>query len=280
MDATRVAVVTGAASGLGLGLASRLAQRGMHVVIADVNADGLALAERELRGRGGSPLAVPTDVTKQEAMQNLVDRTMEIFGRVDIVCLNAGVSMRGRAWELSTADWRWVYDVNVFGVVYGIQGFVPALMRQNTGRVIITASNSAITTLTGVAPYVSSKHAVLSIAETLQHDLYEVGSDVGVSVVLPGAIRSAMADAIRNRPRDYGSAEVSPDVLAASRDFLKRFGADPYDMAEQVLRGALEEHRFCIFTDPADSSMLTARTDALREGQLPEVAALVAKEVR
>jgi short-subunit dehydrogenase len=131
-----------------------------------------------------------------------------------------------------------------------------------------------------VAPYVSSKHAVLAVAETLQHDLVQVGSDVHVSVVLPGAIRSGMADAVRNRPADYGSASVPEEVVRASRAYLDRFGADPRTMADDVLRWALDERRFCIFTDPADAAMLVARTEALRDGRLPSIVAPVSQEVK
>ncbi len=280
MDDRSVAVVTGAASGLGFGLASSLASRGMSVVIADINGDALDQAEHRLRAEGADVLAVRTDVTKDESVAALSGRTLDRFGRVDVVCLNAGVSFRGRAWTLSADDWRWVYDVNVFGVVHGIRHFVPALLEANAGHVLITASNSAATTLPSVAPYVSSKHAVLAVAETLQHDLVQVGSDVHVSVVLPGAIRSGMADAVRNRPADYGSASLPEEVVHASRAYLDRFGADPRTMADEVLQRALDERRFCIFTDPADTAMLVAHTEALCDGRLPSIVSPVSQEVK
>ncbi|MFF0014967.1 SDR family NAD(P)-dependent oxidoreductase [Streptomyces sp. NPDC005374] len=275
-----VAVVTGAASGLGLGLVSSLVARGMSAVIADIDGEALASAEKRLRAEGADVLAVRTDVTKSESVLELSARTLDRFGRVDVVCLNAGVSLRGRAWELSVADWRWVYDVNVFGVVHGIQAFVPALLDAGAGHVVITASNSAATTLPALAPYVSSKHAVVAVAESLQHDLREVGSEVHVSVVLPGAIRSGMADAVRHRPADYGSASVPEELARASRVFLDRFGADPRAMADDVLHRALDERRFCIFTDPADTAMLVAHAGALSDGGLPPLVAPVSQEVK
>ena len=280
MGDTGVAVVTGAAGGLGFGLAAGLTARGMKVAIADIDATALAVAGERLREGGAQVLDVPADVTKQEAVAALADRTLDRFGRVDVVCLNAGVSLRGRAWELSTDDWRWIYDVNVFGVVHGIRSFVPTLLAQGAGHVLITASDSAVTTLPALAPYVSSKHAVLSLAETLQHDLIETGSGVLVSVALPGAIRSRMADAVRNRPPEYGSAQVSAEVLRASRTYLERHGADPQTLADNILRQALDERRFCIFTDPADIPPLTARTEAIRDGRLPSVTMRVIQENR
>ncbi|MEU1369771.1 SDR family NAD(P)-dependent oxidoreductase [Streptomyces sp. NPDC005803] len=280
MTDREVAVVTGAASGLGFGLVSSLVARGMSVVIADIDGDALTSAEKRLLAEGADVLAVRTDVTKSESVLELSARTLERFGRVDVVCLNAGVSLRGRAWELSVADWRWVYDVNVFGVVHGIQAFVPALLEAGAGHVVITASNSATTTLPSLAPYVSSKHAVVAVAESLQHDLREVGSGVDVSVVLPGAIRSGMADAVRHRPADYGSVSVPEDLARASRAYLDRFGADPRAMADDVLRRALDERRFCIFTDPADAAMLVDHAGALSDGGLPPLVAPVSQEVK
>ncbi len=280
MGETSVAVVTGAASGLGLGLAAGLVARGMSVVIADINGDALARAQQRLRVDGAEVLAVRTDVTKDDEVAALASRTLDRFGRVDIVCLNAGVNLRGRAWELSVDDWRWIYDVNVFGVVHGIRSFVPILLEEGAGHVLITASNSAVATLPALAPYVSSKHAVLALAETVQHDLLEVGSDVRVSVVLPGAIRSGMADAVRNRPADYGSAQVSAEVLRASRAFLERYGSDPRTMADDILRQALDKHCFCVFTDPADTATLLTHAQALGEGRLPTVTAPVFQENR
>jgi NAD(P)-dependent dehydrogenase (short-subunit alcohol dehydrogenase family) len=280
MDDAGVAVVTGAAGGLGFGLAAGLAARGMKVAIADIDATALAVAGERLRAAGAQVLDVLADVTKHEAVAALADRTLDRFGRVDVVCLNAGVSLRGRAWELSIDDWRWIYDVNVFGVVHGIRSFVPALIAQGAGHILITASDSAVTTLPALAPYVSSKHAVLSLAETLQHDLLETGSGVLVSVALPGAIRSRMADAVRNRPPEYGPARVPAEILRASRAFLERHGADPQTLADGILRRALDEHCFCIFTDPADIPPLTARAEAIRNGRLPSVTLPVIQENR
>jgi NAD(P)-dependent dehydrogenase (short-subunit alcohol dehydrogenase family) len=278
VDDTSVAVVTGAASGLGLGLAYGLAARGMSIVVADINAGELARAETDLRADGAQVLAVPTDVTREGAVAALADRTLDRFGRVDVVCLNAGVSLRGRTWDLSVDDWRWIYDVNVFGVVHGIRSFVPLLLQGGGGHVLVTASNSAVTTLPELAPYVSSKHAVLSLAETLQHDLAAVGSDVLVSVALPSAIRSGMADAVRNRPADYGPAHVPEETLRASRAFLEQYGADPRTMADGVLRQALDDRCFAIFTDPSDVATLTARAEAIRDGRLPDTRSLVLEE--
>jgi NADP-dependent 3-hydroxy acid dehydrogenase YdfG len=273
VDDPRVAVVTGAASGLGLGLATGLAARGMRVVIADIDSEALTQAENQLAAGGAEVLAVPTDVTRSQAVATLAERTLERFGRVDVVCLNAGVSLGGRAWKITLDDWRWIYDVNVFGVVHGIHYFVPTLISAGSGHVLITASNISVTTLPAMAPYVSSKHAVLAIAEALQQDLLAIGSDVGVSVSLPGTIRSGIFDAVRHRPPDYRGAAISDEVLRTGRAFLEEYGADPHTMAAEILRQALDERRFCFFTDPADIPTVMARAEAIRDGRLVRVTA-------
>src|SRR3954453_5941882 len=184
MESRSAAVVTGAGNGLGLGLARALAAREMSVVLADINEAALERAADLLRKDGADVLAVRTDVTKQASVDELAASIPRDFGQVEVVCLNAGVSMRGETWSLSLDDWRWIYDVNVFGVVHGIRSFVPALINSGRGHVVITSSNTAITTLPALPAYVSSKHAVLSIGESLQQDLLLAGSAVRVSVVL------------------------------------------------------------------------------------------------
>jgi NAD(P)-dependent dehydrogenase (short-subunit alcohol dehydrogenase family) len=261
-------------------MAAGLSDRGARVVIADIDEEALGEAEAQLRASGAEVLAVPTDVTKSDSVAALADRAFERFGRVDVVCLNAGVSVRGRSWELTVEDWRWVYDVNVFGVVHGVRSFVPRLLEQGAGHVLITASNSSVTTLPSVAPYISSKHAVLSLAETLRQDLLAAGSPVGVSVVLPGAIRSRMADAFRRRPAEYGAYRVDPEVVDRSKAYLAQHGMDPRVMADAILQQALDDHMFCIFTDSGDTAMLEARTEALRAGRLASVDMPVNKEVK
>jgi NAD(P)-dependent dehydrogenase (short-subunit alcohol dehydrogenase family) len=243
-------------------------------VLADIEVAALERAVEDLRASGAEVAGVRTDVTKSGEVEALVARVFERYGRVDVLCLNAGVSLRGPAWELSVADWRWIYDVNIFGNVYAIRGFIPRMMERGSGRVIITASNSSITVLPALAPYVSSKHALLSIAEVLQQDLIAAGSGISVSVVLPSAIRSTMADAVRNRPADYGRADVPEEVRRASRDFLERFGEDPEVMAEDILRQALDDKRFYIFTDPADAKNVTDRAQSIASGNLAASPAL------
>jgi NAD(P)-dependent dehydrogenase (short-subunit alcohol dehydrogenase family) len=266
--AGKTAVITGAAGGLGLGLAERLAARGASVVIADIDAAQLKEAEAHLASRGVDVLAVPTDVTKEDQVARLARAATARFGAVHVVCLNAGVSMGGTAWELSDADFRWAFDVNFFGVVHGVRAFVPLLLAQGEGHVLITASNSAVATVKGIAPYVASKHAVLALAETLFQDLRAVGAPVRLAVALPAGIRSRIAESFRHRQSEYGPADVPAERLAASQSFLDEHGSDPDEVAERIVVPFLEGEKFYLFTDDRDLTMLDARVAGIHTGRV------------
>lgn len=264
----KTAVITGAASGLGRGLALRLGANGASVVVSDVQAAALAEVEAALQAAGGEALAVTADVTKFGDLEYLASVAQDRFGTVDLVFLNAGVSIRGNAWELSELDWRWVYDVNLFGVVNGVRAFVPRLVHQGRGHVILTASNSALGTLGGIAPYVSSKCAVVATGEALQHDLRQAGSEVRVSVVLPAGIRSRIYESFRRRGPEYGHAQVPDSVVEDAKAFLQAYGEDPEDVADLVLAQAVVQERFYVLTDPRDVDMAEARLEGVRSGEL------------
>ena len=263
-----VAVVTGAANGLGLGFATVLARQDMTVVLADIEAAALARAESGLLTAGHNAISAIVDLTVENEVNAFAAQSLARHGKVDVLCLNAGVSIAGHAWDLSVSDWRWVYDVNVFANVYALRAFLPAMIARDSGRVVFTVSNSAVTTIPQRAPYVSSKHALLSIAETVQRELESIGSGVRVAAVLPGAIRSTMADATRNRPAAYGRAEVPAEVRDAARAFLEQYGADPVAMADDVLRAVFADDRFYIFTGAEDLDMHRMRSEDIEAGRL------------
>lgn len=263
----KVAVVTGAAGGLGLGLARRLGQRGARVVLADIDAPELARAEAELAGEGIEAMGVVTDVTSEESVAALAARATDAWGRAAVVCSNAGVSVLGRAWELTTADWDWVYGVNVRGAVHMVNAFVPAMVQADEGRVIVTVSNTAVTARARYAAYGSSKHAVLSICESLQQDLSEIGSAVRVTAVLPGPIASRMADAESRRPAEFGAPRHDEADAAAVRAYLAANGVPPDTMAEQIL-DAVDEGRFYCFTHPQNLAMVRQRAADMEAGVL------------
>ena len=185
-------------------------------------------------------LAVPTDVTKEDQVRELADAPVARFGAVHIVCLNAGVSVGGSTWELSDADFRWTFDVDFFGVVHGIRAFLPLLIAHGEGHVLGIASNTAVATVKGIAPYVASKHAVLALGETLLQD----------------------------RKSEYGEANVPAERVAASQAFLDEHGTAPDEVAEQIVQPFLDGDAFYLFTDDRDLEMLDARAEGIHDGHL------------
>src|SRR5437588_11349714 len=208
----KVAVVTGAASGIGNAVATRLAEEGMRVVLADMEEGPLADAEKKLADDGATVLAVPTDVTKGDQMDALAQKTFDTFGTVHVVHNNAGVATGGPMWTLTEADWQWVLGVNLWGVIHGVRAFVPRLVEQGEGHVVNTASIAGLTSSPLMAPYNVSKHGVVTLSETLQHELTMQGSPVRVSVLCPGWVNTRIADADRNRPPELRNAEEASPV--------------------------------------------------------------------
>jgi NAD(P)-dependent dehydrogenase (short-subunit alcohol dehydrogenase family) len=251
----KVAVVTGAGSGIGRRLAERFAAEGMKVVLADVQADALADVEREPRGRNASVLAVPTDVSKSAEVEALARRTLDAFGAVHVLCNNAGVAGGGPTlWETTEADWQWVLGVNLWGVIHGIRVFVPIMLRQDSeGHIVNTASVLGLTSGPGGGPYGVSKHGVVRISEGLHHDLMAAGSKLRASVLCPGLIATNIVDAGRNRPVELQNvvdeetrrrqAEQTQQRLA----YFNEYGMPPSRVADIVV-DAIREQRFYILT--------------------------------
>ncbi len=203
----RVAVVTGAASGIGLGLCERFAAEGMHVVMADVEEPALAKAAAALAGAGASVRPVVTDVSDRAAVEALRDAALSAFGAVHVVCNNAGVGgSHGPLWECPPGEWDWVLGVNLEGVMNGVRTFMPLLLEQDAGHLVNTSSVFGV--FAGIlGPYGVSKHAVAALTETLHFNLKSLGvTHVGVSVLCPGAVRTNFGTSARNRPAWAGPA--------------------------------------------------------------------------
>lgn len=266
----KVAVVTGAASGIGLALAEQCAREGMRVVLADVEEQALQRTARELCRRGARTLAVRTDVSRASDVEALAGRTVETFGAVDLLFNNAGVDVGGaaRVWENSPADWEWILGVNLLGVSHGIRTFLPLMLRQNTeGHVVNTASVAGLTAGPGRGAYRVTKQAVVSLSETLYHELAAIGSRIGVSVLCPAWVNTQFVDAERNRPshlKSAGTARRGPEEIAAEiflRTAVER-GMSPEEVAV-ICFEAIRQGRFYILTHEDSKPLIRSRFEDL-----------------
>ena len=249
--AGRVAVVTGGASGIGLGLARRFGAEGMRVVIGDIEVAALDAAVAELAGAGVEVEGVVTDVSDPAQVQALADAAVARFGGVHVVCNNAGVGSGGLSWETTTETWEWVLGVNLWGVINGIRAFVPLLMQQDAGHIVNTASIAGLVAGPFMGPYNASKHAVVALSETLLHELAMSAAHVHVSVLCPGWVNTRIGESARNRPdRGEGGADLGAG-LSLLQGVLAR-GMAPEAVAEQVL-AAVRAERFWILTHDGEA---------------------------
>jgi NAD(P)-dependent dehydrogenase (short-subunit alcohol dehydrogenase family) len=269
----RVAVVTGAASGIGYALSERFAAEGMRVVMADIEEPALAEAADLLAGRGAEVLPVPTDVSRDDQVDALRDRALEAFGAVHVVCNNAGVSGIGRPiWEMTKRDWEWVLGVNLWGVINGVRAFVPVLLEQDAGHVVNTASLAGVTT--GIlGPYSVTKHGVVALSEGLHFQLAQRGASVHVSVLCPGWVRTRIGESDRNRPSDVEpSPALDPNVAEGFRLMLEG-GMEPSAVAGHVVDG-IRANRFYLLTHPEMSEGIRRRAEEVLSGGPPGTAFL------
>jgi len=265
-----VAVVTGAASGIGFALAERFASAGLSVVAADVEAAALDAATARLAAHGIEVLAVPTDVSIEEQVQALASTAVERFGSVQVVCNNAGVMTRADPWLGPTQAWDWVIGVNLWGVIHGVRAFLPHLALGGRGHIVNTASMAGL--IPALNPiYDATKHAVVAISENLFHDMQAASLPVGVSVLCPGWVRTAFVDADRNWPVGRGEPPPTAAGLAAIDPHLRRAndeGMTPAAVADLVAT-CIEEERFWVLTHPDWMDMATKRWDSIGEGVNP-----------
>jgi NAD(P)-dependent dehydrogenase (short-subunit alcohol dehydrogenase family) len=273
----KVAVVTGAASGIGLALARRFGQERMRVVLADVDGTGIDAAAADLRGAGIDVLAVATDVSRAEDVATLAARTLDAFGAVHVVCNNAGVFAGGLTWEAPAEDYAWVLGVNVWGVVHGIRTFTPILLQQDDeGHIVNTASMAAVTTLPYAGIYHMSKHAVLALSESLYHELRLRGARIGVSALCPEAVATRIGDSERNRPERFLARAAGPpsperELVDEALRQNTRTGTAPAEIAGRVL-DAIRTDRFYVLSEDAWRATAETRMEDIRLARNPTFA--------
>ena len=245
----KVGVVTGAGRGIGLAVVGEMAGRGMRVVLSDVEAALPEQVAEGLREGGAEVVGMVCDVSDPEQVDRLATRTMEHFGRVDLVCNNAGVVAGGRAWKIGLKDWHRVLGVNLWGAIHAVRSFVPLLLENlDGGHVVNVASLAAVVPWPAIAPYNVSKHGVLALSETLLGDLRAEGSAVGVSVVMPGRVATGIGLPSGAPVPDFDDDE--PGVLSAEA------------VAAEIM-AAVEEDRLYVFTHPDRMEQIEARFDAI-----------------
>lgn len=272
--AGKVALVTGAASGIGLALATRFAREGMKVVLADIEDEPLAAARAAIHASGGTAIAVRSDVMREPDVKRLADTAFDTWGTVHILCNNAGVGgvSSDGVWNTPIEDWDWVLGVNLRGVIHGVRHFVPRMLAAGEpGHIVNTASAAGFITGVTAAPYTISKHGVVALSEHLYKDLKARDAKLSVSVLCPGWVDTNILDSARNRPEALSpegatAAETTPETqmrLEAVRGFLRN-GFRPEAIAELVLDAIRSDTFYVVPVQPEIEQALALRLEDIR----------------
>lgn len=269
----RVAVITGAASGLGREFAREAARRGMRLVLADVEAHALDAFAEELAQVHCEHLAMRCDVSVESNLGALADAAYGRFKEVHLLFNNAGVATGGLSWEASSRDWQWVLGVNLMGVVHGLQAFVPRMLEAGgPAHIVNTASVAGLISPPNMAVYNVSKHAVVALSETLYHDLRLQGAPIGVTVLCPAFVPTAIHQAERNRPEHLArerEATASERAAQAASEKAVSSGRISAAQVATISFEAIEEERFYCLTHPKIMPSVLARCEDLAQGRNP-----------
>jgi NAD(P)-dependent dehydrogenase (short-subunit alcohol dehydrogenase family) len=270
----KVAVVTGAASGIGRGMAEVFAGAGMKVVLSDIEQPALERTCAALRASGAEVHAVVTDVSRPEQVEQLAEQALHRYGAVHVLCNNAGVGgVGGPSWTNSLKDWQWVLGVNLMGVVHGIRTFLPIMIKQDTEAHIVNTASLAGLVPSMMTLYCTTKFAVVGLSESVNLELVRGGLKPKISVLCPGWVDTNILDAQRNRPAELANdapGPVSP-MGEAVRDWVGeqlKTGLSPRAVGEQVL-AAIRDERFYILTHPAEMPAIEQRLQDIVRGNNP-----------
>jgi len=262
----KTAIVTGAGSGIGFGIATALAEAGANVVLADIRKDGVEQAAHALSGTNKRVMPVRIDVTQEQSVLDALAEAERNFGKLHIACNNAGVPMHGVGMtEVPPEDWEFVLGVNVWGIIHGIRHFVPAILKHGEeGHVVNTASVAGFQNRRGTdqGPYSMTKYAALSLSEALEHELE--GTNIGVSVLCPGPINTDIARGARNRPDHMGGPKVRETDERVLAERLATVGLDPKRVGERVV-DAIRTKTFYAFVGAVPADIIRARHRRIEE---------------
>ena len=252
----KVAVVTGAASGIGLAMSKRFVSEGMKVVMADVEEEALAATASRLQGEGADVLGVLCDVSDAASVGDLAEQTLSAYGGVHVVCNNAGVGPAGLMLETTPEEWEWIVGVNVMGVAHGVTTFGPLLVEAGDGHIVNTASEAGLVTNSALGMYCATKHAVVGLSESLWREVHPQG--VGVSCLCPNLVNTQIFHSERNRPYGAELTATQNAIITPMREMLTARGIAPSEVAANVVE-AITEDRFWVFTHDITPEAATVR---------------------
>ena len=268
----RVAVVTGAASGMGRAVARRFAAEGALLVIADIDGAALTAVADELTASGRDDvLALEMDVARVDDWERLRAETLARYGAVHVAHLNAGVVAAGPVDDLALEVWEWVIGVDLWGVIHGVRTLLPLMRNAGEGHLVATASTCGIQSAMAIGPYNVAKFGVVAMMETVRRELESSGSPVSASVLVPGAVNTRIVESDRSMPPSVREAHKPSEMEVIFRDhagpLLRDHGLDPDDVASMVL-DAIYTNRFWIVTHPGWFDVAEQRATAMRAGHL------------
>jgi NAD(P)-dependent dehydrogenase (short-subunit alcohol dehydrogenase family) len=266
----RVAVVTGAASGIGRAMSERFVAEGMSVVMADIDDERLTAVAEELTAAGGTVRAVHCDVSDPDQVAALRDEAVEAFGTVHLLCNNAGVGSATPNHRTKPGVWQWVVGVNVLGPAYGVSAFAPLMIEQGEGHIVNTASEAGLTPSPVLGPYHAAKYAVVGLSESLALELE--GTGVGVSCLCPELVETLIFESGRSAPPELGIPAPAPVDLRQIEQWMNTVAMDPADVAADVAY-AVKANRFWIITHQVTQERLKARNADLEAGRKPRLPA-------